>query len=373
MSFFKFCIKHFKTISFFTGFITDILILPKTTSPHYIWVGPINIAVILIFVLTRQAVQGNLVRRTKKLKKDLKVSLEGKERKTFDDLKTKGYKRIEKATRWATFGVSFFLGTLLSNTLVYYFRSSDVIQMWPVFLIIIIAIILNEFVYGRVPDLILFYIGLTFYIIFNVPIVINRVNTYTFFVSILVAVIVTSIFTVLLQRIYLSRKDFIFLIIFSMFFPFLMLRLYYINYIPAVPLALGDSGFYTKVEKIDVGGGYTYNREDKGLVQDKKFFVLNKDHYDLLTLKEINGGEMYFYSSIISPANVSADITHVWEKYDAEREIWIKEAEIGYPISGGREDGYRGYSQIGNISQGKWRVRVLADGRLVGLRKIMVY
>lgn len=373
MSLFQFCIKHFKTISFFTGFITDILILPKTTSPYYIWIGPINIAIILIFVFTRQAIQGNLVKRTKKIKKEVKVSQETEEKKTFEDLKTKGYLRIEKATRWATFCVSFFLGTLLSNTLVYYFRSSDIIQMWPIFLIIIIAIILNEFVYGRVPDLILFYIGLTFYIIFNIPILINKVNTYTFFVSILVAVIFTSILTVLLQRIYLSRKDFIFLMIFSAFFPFLMLRLYYINYIPAVPLALGDSGFYSKVEKVDLEVGYTYNKEDKGLVQNKKFFILNKDHYDLLTLKDINGGVMYFYSSIISPANVSADITHVWEKYDTERKIWIKEAEIEYPISGGREDGYRGYSQIANISQGEWRVRVLADDRLVGLKKIMIY
>ena len=74
MSLFQFIIKHFKTISFFTGFITDLLILPKTTSPHYIWVGPINITVILIFLFIRQAVAGNLVKRKKKIKKEIKVS-----------------------------------------------------------------------------------------------------------------------------------------------------------------------------------------------------------------------------------------------------------------------------------------------------------
>ena len=366
MSLYQFIIKHFKTISFFTGFITDLLILPKTTSPYYIWVGPTNIGIILTLLFIRQAVAGNLVKRTKKLKKQVKVSQETKENKTFEELKTPGYKRIEKATKWGTFWVSFFLGTLLSNTMVYYFRSSDVIQMWPIFLIILIAIIFNEFLFGTVPDTILFYIGLTFYFIFNVPIVINKVNTYTFFVSILISVLATSILTLFLQRIYLSRKDFILLIIFSIFFSFLLLRLYFINYIPAVPLALGDSGFYSYVEKV----GDNYTKEEIGLVEKKEYFIFNNNYYDLNTIK--NTG-VYFFSSIISPANVSADITHTWEKYDNEKKIWIKQAEIGYPISGGRESGYRGYTQINNISQGEWRVRVLADGRLIGLKKILIY
>jgi len=371
MSLIKLAIKHFKTISFFGGFLLDLWFLPKTTSEYYIWVGPIDIGILLLVIIIRQTIKRNLIKRKKRIKKQIDSSKE--EKKTFDDLRTKGYNRIEKATSWATYTVSFFLGTLLSHTLVYYFRSSDVLQMWPIFLIVVLAILANEFFYGTIPDIILFYIGLTFYFIFNVPIAINKVNTYTFFVSILVSVIATSIITTLLQRIYLSKKEVIMLIVFSLLFPFLLLRLYYINYIPAVPLALGNAGFYSKVEKVYSGATYSYDKEDKGLVQEKKFFVLNKDHYDMNTLKNTNGGALYFYSSIISPANVTAEITNVWEKYDVEKKIWIKQAEIKYAISGGREDGYRGYSEIGNITQGEWRVRVLADGRLVGLRKIMVY
>ncbi len=363
----KYLIRHFKTISFFGGFALDLFILPKTTSPYYIWIGPVDIAIILLFLFLRQTFKRQLKKREKKVKDEIKLS---KDKENVENKKTRSHKLLEKLNTWTTFSVSFFLGTLLSHTLVYYFRSSDILQMWPIFLIIFIAILANEFLYGIVPDILLFFVALTLWFIFNVPFVLNKVNTYTFFISILVSVIATSIITLVLQRIYLSKKEFIFLIIFSIVFPFLLLRLYYINYIPAVPLALGDSGFYSSVEKENVENKYIYKRGETGLIQNKKFFFLENDYYDLDTLIKI--GEFYFFSSIISPADVSADITHIWEKYDHEKKIWIKQTEITYPISGGREDGYRGYSNITNISEGDWRVKVTADGRLIGLKKITV-
>ncbi len=365
MSLLKFSIKHFKTISFFGGFVLDVIFLPKTTSPYYIWIGPIDIGVLLFVLIIRQLIKRNLVKRTKKIRKAVKDSETG-ERKTFEELKTKGYNRVEKVTGWTTYAFSFFLGTLLSHTLVYYFRSSDILQVWPIFAIVIFAIIANEFFLGIFSDIVLFYIGLTFYVIFNVPILLNQVNTYTFFLSILSAVILTSILTMFLQRIYLSKKDFIFLIIFSISFPFLILNLYYANYIPAVPLALGESGFYSNVQK----SGKDYLKEEKGEIDKKEFLFFKIEAYDL---KSLNNKNLYFYSSIISPADVKARVDNVWEKYNSETKEWVEQFEVNYPISGGREDGYRGYSVNTNIDKGEWRVRVLAEGRLVGLRKVFIY
>lgn len=311
MSLIKLAIKHFKTLSFFGGFILDIILLPKTTSPLYIWIGPIDIGILLLVLIIRQFIKRNLVGRTKKIRKAVKDSERGEEKKTFEDLRTKGYNRIEKVTGWTTYAFSFFLGTLLSHTLVYYFRSSDIFQVWPIFAIVIFAIIANEFFFGVISDIVLFYIGITFYVIFNVPILLNKVNTYTFFLSILSAVILTSILTALIQRIYLSKKDFIFLMIFSIFFPFLILNLYYTNYIPAVPLALGDSGFYSYLEK----DGNNYKKEEKGEINKREYLFFKVESYDLNSLKNKS---LYFFSSIVSPANVSANITHVWEKYNPD-------------------------------------------------------
>lgn len=367
-NFFKFIIHHFKTLSFIGGFALDIILLPKTTSPHYMWIGPIDITVILLLIVIRQSIKRSLNRRGKRIKKDLKNAKEQEDKEKIST-KTGWHKFLEKSNSWATYGVSFFLGTLLSHTLVYYFRSSDMLQMWPIFLIVLLAILANEFLYGTIPDILLFYIALTFFFIFNVPIALNRVNTYTFFVSILVSVIVTSILSVIIQRIYLSSKEFIMLIIFSIIFPFLVLQLYYMNYIPAVPLALGESGFYSKVEKISNQNKYYYDLEEKCITEKKSLFIIKDTFCDI---DQLASNEFYFFSSIISPADVSANISHVWEIYDPEKDTWVKKSEIEYPISGGREDGYRGYSEVSNISKGKWRVKVLADGRLVGLKKILI-
>lgn len=367
---FKFAVKHFKTLSFVFGFVLDLFLLPKTTSPYYIWIGPIDIAVVLLFIILRQSFRRILNKRKKIIKQDLKKA-DKKEKEAIEEKRAKGSPFLEKMNNSTTYLVSFFLGTLLSHTLVYYFRSTDPFQMWPIFAIVIVATLANEFLYGIVPDILLFFVALTFYFIFNVPIALNKVNNNTFLISILVSVIATSIITTFLQRIYLSKKEFIMLILFSIFFPFLLLRLYYINYIPAVPLALGDSGFYSSIERTRSETGKTeYIKEEKGLIENKKLFFLEDDYYSLETLKNEKG--IYFFSSIISPADVSAQITHSWEKYDFINKAWIKQAEIKYDVSGGREDGYRGYSLKQNISSGLWRVRVLADERLVGLKKIEI-
>lgn len=363
----KFIIKHFKTVSFFSGFLIDIAFLPKTTSIYYVWIGPIDIGIVLFFIIIRQFIKKNLVKRNKKIKKDFKNN-KNEEVKNIEDIKTKGHKRIEKLTGWTTYVVSFFLGTFLSHTLIYYFRSADIIQMWPIFLIIFFAVIANEFLFGTIPDIILFYISLTFYIIFNVPIFLNKVNTETFFYSILISVILSSLITMLIQSIYLSKKELISLIIFSILFPFLILRLYYINYIPAVPLELGDSGFYSKIEKINKDNLIDYTKEKEGFVEKKELFIIDNSFY---SFNDLTNKELYFFSSIISPAKLEALISNIWEKYDEEKKIWLFQSGIDYPISGGREDGYRGYSNV-KISKGLWRVKVLADGRLVGLKKIVV-
>lgn len=361
-------IRHFKTVSFFLGFALDLFFLPKVTSQYYVWVGPIDLGVVFLLILLRQSVRGYIHRRTKAIKKELGV-FDDKEQR-IKERKHLRLKIFESLNSWTTYFVSFFLGTLLSHILVYYFRSSDVLEVWPIFLIVALAIIANEFLYGIVPDILLFFVGITLYIIFNVPIFLNKVNNNTFLISVLVSVVVISVLTLILQRIYLSKKEFLFLIIFSLLFPFIILRLYYLNYIPAVPLALGDSGFYSYVTKDISNNNISYQKKTEGLIQNKKFFFLEDNTFDFSVIKDSK--TLFFFSSIISPADVTAHISHVWEKYDNIKKEWIEISSIGYDVSGGREDGYRGYSSLNNITQGEWRVKVLADQRLVGLKTITV-
>ena len=365
----KTIIKHFKTVSFFLGLSIDIFFLPKVTSPYYLWVGPIDVAVVFTLILIRQSVRRYLHRRLKHIKKDVGL-FQDRSQKIIEE-KGITFSIVEKINSSATYLISFFLGTLLSHVLLYYFWSSDVMQVWPIFAVVGLCIIANEFLYGIVPDILLFFVALTLFVIFNTPIFLNRVNNNTFLISVLVSAVGISILTLILQRIYLSKKEFLFLIIFSIAFPFLILKLYYLNYIPAVPLALGDSGFYSSIQKeTDSNNVSVYNKKEDGLIKGKKYFFLEKNAYNIEIIKDAN--TIYFFSSIISPSDVSATITHSWQKYDEVKQIWIDQSKINYEISGGREDGYRGYSSITNISQGKWRVRVLADDRVVGVKNIEI-
>lgn len=361
-------IKHFKTISFFLGFSLDLFFLPQVTSSYYVWVGPIDVAIVFTFILIRQSIRGYLHRKIRSVKKEIGL---------FEDRREKIREKtgilfsvLEKINSWVTYCISFFLGTLLSHVLVYYFRSSDVLQVWPIFAIVGLSILSNEFLYGIVPDILLFFVALTLFIIFNVPIFLNKVNNNTFLISILISAIAISILTLILQRIYLSKKEFLFLIIFSIAFPFLILRLYYLNFIPAVPLALGNAGFYSHLQKQTNDKNLVlYEKNEDGIIKSKKYFILEDNSYNFNSLKD--SGNIYFFSSIISPADVSATVTHVWQKYDEVKKEWIDYIKVSYDVSGGREDGYRGYSST-HVTQGKWRVKVLADDRIVGIKNIEI-
>ena len=162
----------------------------------------------------------------------------------------------------------------------------------------------NEFLFGTVPDTILFYIGLTFILFFNVPIVINKVNTYTFFVSILISVLATSILTFFTKNLFIQKRFHTFNYIFYIF-PFLLLRLYFINYIPAKIACFRGFRILFLCRK----DWNNYTKEEIGLVEKKEYFIFNNNYYDLNTIK--NTGYISFLALFLP--NVSADITHTWE------------------------------------------------------------
>ena len=114
----------------------------------------------------------------------------------------------------------------------------------------------------------------------------------------------------------------------------------------------------------------SYNKNEEGILKTKKYFLIEDAFYKLDSTKESN--TIYFFSSIISPADVFATITHLWQKYHDSKKIWLDYSRINYDISGGRQDGYRGYSNITNLTKGKWRVKVLADDRVVGVKDVEV-
>jgi hypothetical protein len=83
--------------------------------------------------------------------------------------------------------------------------------------------------------------------------------------------------------------------------------------------------------------------------------------------------KVFCYTSVFSPPGIETMLYHVWQRRDPRTGDWKPYSRIGFPIRGGRKDGYRGYTWKQNLAAGEWRIRVeTAGGRVVGLHRFRV-
>ena len=137
--------------------------------------------------------------------------------------------------------------------------------------------------------------------------------------------------------------------------------LYFLNMIPPVPLSLKTIDVFYKVEK-RAGNYYVLDQ--------------NKSFWDKLSIYEkINykkGDTLYLFSSIFAPTKLSTEIVHDWQ-YKNAKGNWVSVSKIPFSISGGREEGYRGYSVRSNFTEGLWRVDVKTkSGQIIGRKTFKI-
>jgi len=79
------------------------------------------------------------------------------------------------------------------------------------------------------------------------------------------------------------------------------------------------------------------------------------------------GKPVYNFSSVFAPTNISTKIKHRWSYYQEDVQKWVVKDILSYPMIGGREGGYRGYSLKYAVEPGRWRVDVITEsGRILG-------
>jgi len=336
---------HTTTIIFIVGFVVDMVILPDIDHPITRYIGLAHLSVVAFFIMFREWL----------------VS-----RNTASNFEQKLYSL-------SSFAISLSSGAALSFICIYAIRSAALSVSWPLFLILSLCIIANEFVsthnFRFTLDVGILLIATLFFIIFNVPVLTKVQNDNSFLLSIVITIIISFIYLYLLHLTSeAARNEAPRTYALAIGIPMFVGMLYILNVIPAVPLSLSNSGVYYNVIKVSSGEFIAQKEKVEPSFFDKFSYFSNSTYY--ITPSDTG---VYFFSAVRAPGEVSAPISHVWEQYNSEKNKWIERTVIPFTLDGGREDGYRAYSYKENIVEGLWRVTVKVDSnRIVGRMKFNV-
>ncbi len=278
-----------------------------------------------------------------------------------DDGKWKGT-FLERFEEYFPLAIQFFFGALSSAYVIYFSRSVSLSKTVSFFIILIMLLIANEFLKQRISNKYLqfsvyFFISFTFFT-FMIPVLISEMGTTIFFISGLISLgctltlimVIYSVSPSTRKEIHLGKLISIILSIYTIINIFYIFRL-----IPPVPLALDDGIVAHYVEKNGDNYTVTYEKNDSNIFwreyRDK--FVFKPDE------------NVYIYSSVFAPTDLVKSIIHRWKWYNEETLEWELVEDISYEITGGRDDGFRGYTYKNNIWPGLWRVEVITTEELV--------
>ena len=258
----------------------------------------------------------------------------------------------------------FAFGSLFSGMLIFYGRSGSWMVSWPFFLILIAVMYGNETIKDRVQRLLynigMLFIGLFSYVVLIVPVLLGKMSALVFVGSGVLALIIMLMFIralmiVVPRFIEIHQRALIFIIgIIFAGFNFL----YFANLIPPIPLSLKDVGVFHSVVRFE-DGSYQLSYEK---AQWWKFY--KKSDY---VFHPTVGGNIFCFAKVFAPTSIDTDIYHAWDYYDEAARKWIEYARVSYPIQGGGDGGYRGYTLIKNYRDGKWRCSVETQrGQVLG-------
>jgi hypothetical protein len=336
-TFFSWVKKYERTLSAFgmvAGFISDNLMfrridLPNTQAIFAGYLGVAAVSILGLHFLERRAREGKMY------------------------------------ARWRAFfpmATQFALGGLWSAFLVFYSRSAVITKSWP-YLALLTAFFIGNEVLKRYHSRLVFTTVLFFFAVFTcaivtVPVYTHTIGKITFLASGAVAVGVLVLFLYMLAAInrpqFVAARGKIALGVIGVYV--LMNVFYFTNTLPPLPLALSRVGVYHSVKK--AGDVYEAVAETAPWYTELGFPP---------TLHVTAGQPLYAYSAVFAPIKLSTKIVHRWRRYDPKTGHWITLSTVTFPINGGRDGGYRGYTIKHNIQPGDWRVDINTyDGHLIG-------
>lgn len=249
--------------------------------------------------------------------------------------------------------LQFAIGGLFGKFFVFFFTSGSLANSWPVLAFLLFLTIVNESSRHRYAQLnfnvAVFYTALLVYCIVIAPIALESISTTSFlvggFVSLGVIALVIKLINFLSYDI--NRQEQWYLVGAITFVYILFNALYFLNFLPPIPLALRDAGVYHLVTR--TAPGVYEGLEEK----NRSWIPFTQDAFHR------TGNEpIYVFTAIFAPAHFATTVVHRWQ-WKNEKGTWVVQQKVSLSITGGRDGGYRGYSlRSGSVPAGDWRVDV---------------
>jgi len=315
-------------------------------------------------------------------------------------------KWIEKIWDFRAFILHFLLGSLFSIYSLFFLKSASIFSSVVFVGLLMAVMVANELksVQGSGLDIkiSLFVVCLFCFYSLLVPVLLHHVGLVPFLISFGLTIASVALIYKGLHKKLTSAELHKRLTIPGVATATLFLLLYLVGWIPPVPLAAVKMGVYHRIEKA---------RNAYAVVEEKPFwsFLVPKHYYikaveagegataalgEGLTREPLNdkyvlyhekpwwrfwksgdqhfvarpGDKIYFFVAIFSPGGFNDSIFVRWQFHDAKKG-WQGSDRIPVAITGGRKEGFRGFTTKANFDYGSgdWRISVeTSDGREIG-------
>jgi hypothetical protein len=252
----------------------------------------------------------------------------------------------------------FVLGTLLNVYTIFYFKSGSFMSSIFFLLLLALLLFLNEARPARIPKHALrnalFGLCLISYMNIVVSIAVGSVGSMVFSLAICAASALHFLYTLLLRSRLPARR-----VLLEIKLPFVAIAsvyvlLYAFKVLPPVPLSMKYMGIYRDVAKDN--GDYRLAFHSTGW----KFWERGEEIFEARP-----GDKVVCFVQVFSPTRFRDQLFVRWQLKGSKG--WQSWDAIPIEITGGREEGFRGYTTKTNYQAGFWRVAVeTADGREVG-------
>jgi hypothetical protein len=261
---------------------------------------------------------------------------------------------------WLPVLVQFPLGGLISGFVIFYTKSASLVTSWPFLLFLLVLFIGNEFFRRRYERLVfqisVFYFTLLSYFVLITPVLLGTMGTSTFVLASIASLFAIAVLLQIIMRLFgeLYRRSMkvVWMAVVGIFVGFHIL--YFTNTIPPVPLTLQDIGVYHSVVRVE--HDYLVMYEEPHWYE---FWRSTHRVYHRATHEAA-----YCFSAIYAPTDLRTKVFHSWQR-KTENGVWVRESLIGFPLTGGRIEGYRGYTIKTVLSPGKWKCVVELENRQV--------